>query len=247
MEGDGSLLRPSVSGRPWMMAQVSCMPVGSDCHCTKLLGTQWFSLCLGSGNKEPWKAHPGLGHWKGSLRLGLSAWQRPPKHWRSASGLSPLIPLAVFLLALFPTPIQLPKEPPSPLILPHPHPPPCHSQSVPPGAWWRGHPQLPANLWSARAVVHLRGQGPFSLPPPIPSISVALGSLGCTKPCVRWEWGDPRGSRLTFLQDTSELCQFHTQALCFTGRKDQGSGQGCGDRRLDPLGSQGSPHTEGST
>lgn len=54
-----------------MMAQVSRLPIGCDFHCTKLLRTQWFSLHLGSGRKESWKAPPGLEHWRGSLRLGL--------------------------------------------------------------------------------------------------------------------------------------------------------------------------------
>lgn len=54
-----------------MTAQVSCLPIGCDFHCTKLLRTLWFSLHLGSGRRESWKVCPELEHWRESLRLGL--------------------------------------------------------------------------------------------------------------------------------------------------------------------------------
>ena len=68
-EGDRTLLRPSVSIRLWMTAQVARQPIGFDFHCTKLLRTQWFSLCLGSGRKESWKLILGWGIGEGPSGL----------------------------------------------------------------------------------------------------------------------------------------------------------------------------------
>lgn len=138
------------------------------------------------------KACPGLGHWRGSLRLGLLTWALAETPRQRRWGGCSERPLAFPLFASpqwlsYPAPTQLPRKPlpfrscPSCCLFPD-------SQSVPPGTWWRGHPQLPSHPLGSRACgpPQVPGLGPgthCSFLPPLRHVRMALESLGCTKPC----------------------------------------------------------------
>ena len=136
----------SVSSRPWMMAQASRLPFGCGVLCTTLLGTYCFSLSLGSG-----RLALGWGIGEGSSGMGSSPRPgRDPRStrgglFRETSGLSRLIPSVAVLLLSHPHPAPQGASSPSRSHPSHHLFP--HSQSVPPGAGWRGHSQLPATLW----------------------------------------------------------------------------------------------------
>lgn len=188
--------------------------------------------------KEGALAGPGLGPWRGSLRLGLpsQAWAETTQTLKEGCSEGPLA---------FP-------------ILPHPqsffssHSYPCpHSHSVPPENWWRDQPQPQPALTLAEgveAVVYLWGQawgwGPLFLPPSPPPHKCGPESLGYTEsPVLEGGWGTKgEGIRPAFRRhrgSTPRLCVLQPGRARGGGRYREGG--------LDPLGAQANPPREGGT
>lgn len=145
----------------------------------------------GSGRKVRWQAGPGLGHGRGSLRLGLltQALAKTTQALEEGCSEGPLafpILFGQWLSSFYPTPH------PFPPLIPAPAPIPIQSLQ---GAGGGTIPNSQPACVLAEAVGHLRCQGwaHCSSPPRAPPISVAPESRGYTKPCVRWRVGDQRG------------------------------------------------------
>ena len=159
-----------MSGRPWMMAQASRLPVGCSFLCTTLLGTHCFSLCLGSG-----RLALGWGIGEGSSGSSPRPWQRPPQQRRRAVQRG-LWPFPSHPLNGCPPPIPPASSSPGsllPLSVP-PLPPPVPPFPVCPSRGWVEGPfPTPSHPLVTEPVGHLRcqgwGQGPIvpsSLPSP---------------------------------------------------------------------------------
>ena len=135
-----------MGGRPWTMAQASCLPLDSGSSAPYCRG-HTASPCAWAQEGLPWAGASvrGLQAWAPRLDPGRDPHSSGGGLFRETSGLSRLIPSMAVLLLSHPHPApqgaSFPSHSrPSHHLFPH-------SQSVLPGAGWRGHSQLPATLW----------------------------------------------------------------------------------------------------